>query len=75
MMWLVAQKMRQAELSFRSSVTDPSLLDWFRQRDTLGDNESDLFRCRIFTDDPQFMAVRFDRLVRLICCWRDVTVM
>ena len=75
MMWLVTRAMRQAELPIRSTVTDPSLLEWFRQRDALGDNESDLFRCHIFTDDPQFMAVGFDRLVRLICCWRDVTVM
>ena len=75
MMWLVTRAMRQAELPIRSTVTDPSLLAWFRRRDALGDNESDLFRCHIFTDDPQFMAVGFDRLARLICCWRDVTVM
>ena len=34
MMWLVTQKMWQVEVPIRSSATNPSLLDWFCQRDT-----------------------------------------
>ena len=62
MMWLVARAMRKAELPIRAAVTDPSLLEWFRQRDPLGDNESDLFRCFIFTDDPKFIKRRKTRM-------------
>ena len=73
--YLVTKRMRKLEARIRAKVTDPSLLAWYAHRDKLGPNQSDLFRMWVFTDDPHFIAVGFDRWVRLLCCWRDVTLM
>jgi len=75
LLFLVARQMRALERSSRSAVTDTSLLEWFKRRDALGPNQSDLFRTYVYTDDPHFIAVGFERLVRLLSCWRDVTLM
>ena len=72
---MVIRRMRQLEARVRAKVTDPSLLAWYAKRDALGPNQSDLFRMWVFTDDPHFVAVGFDRWVRLLCCWRYVTLM
>ena len=75
LLYLVKLRMRQLERPSRTAVTDTSLLEWFKHRDALGPDESDLFRMFVFTDDPHFIAVGFERLVRLLSCWRDVTLM
>ena len=72
---MVTQRMRQLEARVKAKVTDPSLLAWYAKREALGPNQGDLFRMWVFTDDPHFVAVGFDRWVRLLCCWRDVTLM
>ena len=75
LLFLVARQMRALERSSRSAVTDTSLLEWLKRRDALGPNQSDLFHAYVYTDDPHFVAVGFERLVRLLSCWRDVTLM
>ena len=81
LMHLVAQRMDALDAPFLAAdaANDPSRAAWLRRRQALaartGRNEARLYALHIYTDDPEFMCVGYDRFIRLLGCWRDVTSM
>ena len=81
LMHLVAQRMDALDAPFLAAdaANDPSRAAWLRRRQALaartGRNEARLYALHIYTDDPEFMCVGYDRFIRLLSCWRDVTSM
>ena len=76
---LVETEMAALEEIEWAKVTDPSQRAWMSARDQLtvktGTQQRKLYFMLVFTDDPLFAAVGFDRCIRLICCWRNVIVL
>ena len=76
---LVEIEMSALEAAEWTKVTDPSQRAWMAARDELtvktGTQQRKLYFMLVFTDDPLFAAVGFDRCIRLICCWRNVIVL
>ena len=81
LLYLVARRMGVVDAPFLASEADanPSCAAWLSRRRALsqrtGRNEARLYSCFIYTDDPVFQCVGFARFVRLLCCWREVTMM
>lgn len=78
---LVSKRMDAMDAPFLEADArqDPSRAAWLQRRlelsKTTGRNEARLYACHIYTDDPEFMCVGFDRFIRLLTCWREVTGM
>ena len=57
--------------------TDPARVAWLARRAALsavtGRNERRLYAVHMYTDDPVFVVVGTDRLVRALRCWHGVT--
>ena len=75
---LFCQRFDAEEAAILDAETDPSRRAWLDARRKLGtitgNNEARLYSLMCYTDDPHGMCVGVDRLVRMLRCWRGLTL-
>ena len=75
---LFCQRFDAEEAAILDAETDPSRRAWLDARRKLGEitgnNEARLYSLMCYTDDPHGMCVGVDRLVRMLRCWRGLTL-
>ena len=75
---LFCQHFDAEEAAILGAETDPSRRAWLDARRRLGEitdnNETRLHSLMCYTDDPHGMCVGIDRLVRMLRCWRGLTL-
>ena len=75
---LFCQRFDAEEAAILGAETDPSRRAWLDARRRLGEitgnNEARLYSLMCYTDDSHGMCVGIDRLVRMLRCWRGLTL-
>ena len=75
---LFCQRFDAEETAILDAETDSSRRAWLDARRKLGkltgNNETRLYSLMCYTDDPHGMCVGIDRLVRMLRCWRGLTL-